>query len=54
MAPLLPEVVNSFPKPTRLPMSCSIENIIDLIQEASFSNAPSYRLIPQEADVIAR
>jgi hypothetical protein len=48
MAPPLPEVVNAFPQPTRLPPSCSIEHTIDLILEASFPNAPSYRLTPQE------
>jgi hypothetical protein len=54
MAPPLPEVVNAFPQPTRLPSSCSIEHTIDLLLEASFPNVPSYCLAPQEADVIAR
>jgi hypothetical protein len=52
MAPLLPEVVNVIPQPMGLPPSCSIEHTIDLILEASFPNAPSYCLAPQEADVI--
>jgi hypothetical protein len=53
MVPPLPEVVNEFPQPTGLPPSCSIEHTIDLIPEASLTNAPSYRLAPQETDVIA-
>jgi hypothetical protein len=54
MAPQLQEISNAFPQPTGLPLSCSIEHTIDLILEASFPNAPSYHLTPQEADVITR
>jgi hypothetical protein len=52
MAPLLLEVINVFPQPMGLPPSFSIEHTIDLILEASFPNAPSYCLAPQEANVI--
>jgi hypothetical protein len=52
MAPQLPEIANKFPQPTGLPLSFSIEHSIDIILEASFPNAPSYHLSPQEVNVI--
>jgi hypothetical protein len=52
MDPPLPEVVNAFPQPTRLASSWSIDHTIDLLLKASFLDAPSYHIAPQEADVI--
>ena len=52
MAPLLQEFLYVFTEPTGLPLYHSIEHTINLILDASFPNAPSYRLAPRDIDEI--
>jgi len=52
--PLLQEFADVFETPHRFPLARPISHTIDLIQYVMLSNAPTYRLAPQEATRIEK